>query len=316
MNSHNLQQVTWTHPETAWIALATPIFLTLVGLLALALILRSRISTALVVRITRLMTRAPSFPVEAALIWTPPIVSETQLLTVSLVCALIVIVALIKAVPMFLALLLAGPVTAGLIYLAQRIFENRYRARLDKHLVAAVGRLGAQLRSGQGIQGALGRVVADLPDGPLKAEWTFIVERLGVPLQGGSLATPQEVVAALAAQTLSARHAGFLQHLEVALTQTFDVLVRRVDAAYLALQHSEQRASQASTELSQMRYSGLAVGGAGLFMAAYLAWSQYERMRLAYTGPIGLIAGFLVCAALISPLIAGMLLSQAEDLDY
>ena len=84
---------------------------------------------------------------------------------------------------MFLALLAAAPLTIGLIYLAQRILEARYRNRLDKTLVAAVGRLGAQLRSGQGIQGALSKVVLDMPDGPLKAEWQFIIERMGVPLQ-------------------------------------------------------------------------------------------------------------------------------------
>lgn len=316
MNVDDITEVTLTHPESAWIALSTPIFLTIAGLLVLGLILHSGLGKGLVVRITRMMTPALSYPIETALLWTPPIVSETQLLTVCLSCALIVLIVLLKAMPMFLALLAAAPVTIGLIYLAQRILEARYRNRLDKALVAAVGRLGAQLRSGQGIQGALSKVVLDMPDGPLKAEWQFIIERMGVPLQSGSLATPQEVVAALAAQTPSARHASFLQHLEVALTQTFDVLCRRVDAAYAALQHSEQRASQANTELSQMRYSGLAVGGAGLFMAAYLFFTQSDRMARAYTGTLGVIVGAIVVAALVSPLIAGVLLSQADDMDY
>jgi hypothetical protein len=316
MNVDDLADATLTHPESAWLALSTPIFLTIAGLLVLGLLLHSGLGTGLVVRITRLMTRAPSFPIEAALIWLPPVVSETQFLTICLACALIVLLALMKAMPLFLALLAAGPVTAGLIYLAQRILEGRYRNQLDKHLVAAVGRLGAQLRGGQGIHGALAKVVLPMSEGPLKREWQFIIDRMGVPLEGGSLATPQQVVAALAAQTPSSRHASFLQHLEVALGQTFDVLVRRVDAAYGALQHSEQRASQASTELSQMRYSGLAVGGAGLFMAAYLFFTQSARMARAYSGSLGMIAAVIVIAALISPLIAGVLLSQAEDMDY
>jgi len=316
MNITNYTDTTLTHPESAWLAVSTPIFLTIAGLLLFGLILHAGFSKGLIVHITKMMTPAPSFPVEAALLWTPPVVSETQFLSICLGCALVVLVALLKVMPMFLALLCAGPLTAGLIYLAQRILEARYRNRLDKNLVAAVGRLGAQLRSGQGIQGALGKVLLDLPDGPLKAEWQFIVDRMGVPLESGSLATPQEVVSALAAQTPSARHASFLQHLGVALTQTFDVLVRRVDAAYAALQHSEQRASQANTELSQMRYSGLAVGGAGLFMAAYLFFTQSERMQRAYTGPLGMIVGAIVIAALLSPLVAGVLLSQADDMDY
>ncbi len=316
MNITNYTNTTLTHPESAWLAVSTPIFLTIAGLIVLGLILHSGLGKSLVVHITKMMIPAPNFPVESALLWTPPVASESQFLSICLACALVVLVALLKAIPMFLALLCAGPLTAGLIYLAQRILQARYRNRLDKHLVAAVGRLGAQLRSGQGIQGALGRVILDLPEGPLKTEWQFIVERMGVPLESGSLATPQEVVAALAAQTPSARHASFLQHLGVALTQTFDVLVRRVDAAYAALQHSEQRASQANTELSQMRYSGLAVGGAGLFMAAYLFFTQSERMQRAYTGPLGMIVGAIVIAALLSPLVAGVLLSQADDMDY
>ena len=316
MNGTTVTGVTLTHPETAWLALATPTFLAIAVLLILGIILHAGVSKELAVRIARLTTPAPTFPVEAALLWAPPVVGESQLLTICLGCAAVVSVGLLKLMPTLLAPLAAGPLTVGLIYLAQRLLEARYRGRLDKTLVASVGRLSAQLRSGQGIQGALNKVIDDMPDGPLKSEWQFIVERMGVPLPSGALATPAEVVAALAAQTPSRRHASFLQHLEVALTQTFDVLVRRVDAAYHALQHDEQRASQASTELSQMRYSGLAVGGAGLFMAAYLFFTQSERMARAYSGALGTIAAVIVVAALLSPLVAGILLSQADDVDY
>jgi hypothetical protein len=57
-----------------------------------------------------MMTPALSYPIETALLWTPPIVSETQLLTICLSCALIVLIVLLKAMPMFLALLAAAPV--------------------------------------------------------------------------------------------------------------------------------------------------------------------------------------------------------------
>jgi hypothetical protein len=39
-------------------------------------------------------------------------------------------------------------------------------------------------------------------------------------------------------------------------------------------------------------------------------------MARAYSGSLGMIAAVIVVAALISPLIAGVLLSQAEDMDY
>jgi hypothetical protein len=162
----------------------------------------------------------------------------------------------------------------------------------------------------------LERVIADMPTGPLRAEWSFILGRLGTPLANHSLATAGQVVAALAAQTPSARHATFLGHLEVALDQTHDVLTRRVMAAYSALQAAEQRRSQAATELAQMRYSGLAISLAGLGMAIYLVFTQQERFLAAYQGAPGLIAGAVVVSALIAPLIGGMLLARAEELDY
>jgi hypothetical protein len=39
-------------------------------------------------------------------------------------------------------------------------------------------------------------------------------------------------------------------------------------------------------------------------------------MARAYTGTLGVIVGAIVVAALVSPLIAGVLLSQADDMDY
>src|SRR5262245_5899378 len=250
------------------------------------------------------------------LLWTPPITTEGRLLAFCLVSVLVVLVVLSKIVPLFVAMILAGPATALLMWLLLWIQEQKYVGALDRALPAAVGRLGAQLRSGSGIQPALEKVVADMATGPLKAEWMYIIAHFGTPLVGGALATPQQVAAALASQTPSRRHAAFLGHMEVALGQTHDVLIRRVQAAYTALHAAEQRRSQASTELSQMRYSGMAIGGAGLFMACYLALTQWERVVKAYTGPLGLIAGCIVGAVLIAPFIGGFLLSQAEDLDY
>ena len=64
-----------------------------------------------------------------------------------------------------------------------------------------------------------------------------------------------------------------------------------------------------------MRYSGMAIGGAALFMASYLALTQWERVVTAYTGPLGLIAG-IVGRRADRPVHRWFLLSRADDLDY
>jgi hypothetical protein len=194
--------------------------------------------------------------------------------------------------------------------------ERRYVQALDRSLVTAVGRLGAFLRSGESFPNALAKVTQDLPDGPLQQEWGWMQRAFGMPLGGGSLATPAQVAAALAVQTPSRRQAVLWGHLAVALTQTQDVQARRVESAYAALQEAEQRRSEAVTEMAQMRYSGIAIGGAGLFMALYLLWTQWERAVLAYSSPLGTVVGMLVVAALVTPIIGGMLLTQVADTDY
>ena len=305
-----------THPETAWLANMVPLCLTVGTILLFTLLLQGQLRAALHALLIQRAGADHAAPVDAPLLWTPPITSASRLLASCLLATLLILSALSAIVPLFVALVLAGPATALVIWLLLRVQEQRYIGALDRALPAAVGRLGAQLRSGSGIQPALHKVVTDLPPGPLKAEWQSIIARFGAPLTGGALATPQQVVAALAAQTPSRRHATLLGHLEVALGQTHDVLVRRVQAAYLALHAAEQRRSQASTELSQMRYSGFAIGFAGVGMAAYLALTQWERFIAAYTGPLGLIAGVIVGAVLAAPFVGGVLLSRADELDY
>jgi hypothetical protein len=304
-----------THPETAWIADAAPLALAVAAVLLLSLLLRGRLRAALLGLLQRRAARSLTTPIEPALVWTPPIVSEGRLLTVCLLAALALLLLLSLLAPVFVAVLLAGPATALVIWLLLWAEEQRYLAALDRALPAAVGRLAAQLRSGSGIQPALERVVGDLADGPLKAEWHYVITHFGAPL-GGALATPQQVVAALATQTPSRRHAALLGHMEVALGQTHDVLVKRLQAAYAALLAAEQRRSQAATELAQMRYSGIAIGLAGMGMAAYLALTQWQRFTLAYQGPLGLVAGLVVGTVLLAPFVGGFLLARADELDY
>jgi hypothetical protein len=124
------------------------------------------------------------------------------------------------------------------------------------------------------------------------------------------------VVAALAAQTASHRHSTLLSHLSVAVGQPQDALARRCDAAYAALQASDRRRDEASTELAQMRYSGVAVGLAGLAMAAYLGATQWERVVAAYSTPLGAVVGSVVALALALPIVGGVLLARADDVDY
>ena len=319
MNSSMLTDNPITHPETAWIANAVPLWLTIATILLFTLLLRGRLRAALHIYLQQRAARGqggrePS--VQTPLLWTPPITTEGRLLAFCLISVLAVLIVLSKIVPLFIAMILAGPATALLMWLLLWMQEQKYIHALDRALPAAVGRLGAQLRAGSGIQPALEKVVADMPAGPLKAEWTYIIAHFGTPLAGGVLATPQQVVAALAAQSPSRRHATLLGHLEVALGQTHDVLIRRVQAAYTALHAAEQRRSQASTELSQMRYSGIAIGCAGLFMALYLALTQWKRFTLAYQGPIGLVVGLIVSTVLLAPFVGGFLLSRADELDY
>jgi hypothetical protein len=123
-------------------------------------------------------------------------------------------------------------------------------------------------------------------------------------------------VTALAEQTASARQATLLSHLSVAVGQPQDVLARRCEAAYAAIQASDRRREEAVTELAQMRYSGIAVGLSGLAMATYLTLTQWARVLAAYSTPLGVIVGAVVIFALALPIIGGAMLARADDVDY
>jgi hypothetical protein len=293
-----------THPETAWLINLVPLCITIALVLTLVLIFRGPLLGLTQQVIARFAARKDAEPVDPALRWVPPFVTPLQLLQCCLLAALLALFALAAIGPLFMALLLAGPVTALVISVLLWSLRARYQAAIDNALPAAVARLSAQLVANNGIQQSL------------QLEWAFLLDHLGVPLEGGRLATPAQVVAALAAQTPSRRHRALLGQLEIALDQTHDVMVQRMQAASDALYAADRRRSAAATELAQMKYSGVAVGLAGVVMAAYLAMIQWERMQAAYTGTLGLIVGTLVVLALLAPVIGGVLLSRVEDLDY
>lgn len=311
----NTLSIPTTHPETAWLAASVMLWIGVAGVLALALLLRGALpgSCEAVLR-RRAARRAPQ--AEPALTWSAPIVSSSQFLAICAVAGALVIAGLTLLTPLFVATILAAPLVTLVVWGALQMMEMRYVARLDAELPAAVGRLAAALRSGGSFPLALERVTRDIAAGPLRAEWQFVLDRLAAPDARRGLAGPAHVAGALARQTPSPRHAALLEHLEVALSQTHDVLVRRVEAAAEALFAAERRRSAAATELAQMRYSGIAIGLAGLTMFAYLAATQYERIVRAYQGPLGVPVGIAVAVALAAPFVAGVLLSRTDDVEY
>lgn len=311
-----------THPESAWLVGIVPVALTVAALLLLVFMLRERLTRALVDLGVRRATEArralpPGLLPDAALHWTPASLPPGRFLAICTLATLALVVALGLVAPLYLALAVAGPAAAMLIWVLARSLEQRYASRIDNELTAAAGRLSALLRSGNSFRQAMDKLLADMAESPLQQEWRFLIERQGAPLIAAQgIATPQQVVAALAVQTPSRRHATFLNHLAVAVAQPQDVLVARCVSAYDALQASDRRREEALTELAQMRYSGMAVGLAGLVMALYLTWTQWARVIVAYSSPLGIAVAVVVVAALLMPIVGGLLLAQADDVDY
>jgi len=213
--------------------------------------------------------------------------------------------------------LAAAPAAAALaVRVGFALAKRRYNRRLERDLTPAVGRLSALLGGGLGLRSALERLLSDMTGGPLHDEWSWLLRQQGAPLADGSIATMRQVIAALATQTSTARHATLLNHLAVAADQPQDLQARRCAAAYAALQASERRREEALTELAQMRYSGLAVGGAGVLMAVYLIATQWERVLIAYSTPIGIAFAVIVVLALLAPIVGGIWFSRVEDVEY
>jgi Flp pilus assembly protein TadB len=313
---------TITHAETAWLTLLPPLMLSALIVLLVSFLLRARLTQDIIAwQIRHALRRRQALPTglipDSALAWSPHVVRPELALTISalLTSGLAIVLSLLLAP--WLALILSVPLLLVLTFLVLHLAERRYRALLDRDLVAAVGRLSALLKSGNSFRGALDKLLNDSLCRPLAAEWGFLLERQGTPLsETGGIATAQHLVQALAVQTRSPRHAAFLNHLAVAVGQPQDVLIKRCEAAYEALQSSERRREAALTELAQMRYSGIAVSLSGTFMAGYLAWTQWDRLVMAYSSLLGSIVAVIVVTALLLPFIGGLWLSRVEDVDY
>lgn len=306
----------FTHPDTARFVVAVPLLLTIVAILVAVLLGRGTLLPLRQQLLVRYSSRNRVQVVDPALIYVPQIMNEQQFLLLSFVVVPVLWLLTWSTMPMFLSLLLTPVILIAVIALALKVAERRYVQHLNQALAPTAARMAALLANGSGFQIVLRQLVNDLPTGPLRDEWSFIVERLGVPMVSGGVATSQTVVNALRFQTPSLRHRILLEHLAVALGQTHDIVAKRMQAASQALYDSDRRASAAATELAQMKYSGIAVGGAGLFLAVYLALTQSERFLAAYQGPIGLFAGIIVGGALLMPIIGGLFLARIDEIDY
>ncbi|EFO81404.1 hypothetical protein OSCT_0686 [Oscillochloris trichoides DG-6] len=303
-----------THASSAWLISAAPSALVTAIILVLLVLLRGQLVAAL--RQIQLRMLGHSAAIDPALLWLPNLIDpgRAALLVSAAMLGVAAILSLVLPIPF--ALLLGIPATVALLWAGLAYAKARYIHALDRDLTTAVGRLSALLKSGSGFRSAIERIIRDMPTCPLRDEWAFLLTRQGANLATGSIATPQQVVAALSLQTLSPRHATLLSHLSVAVGQPQDVLARRCEAAYSAIQDSDRRREEAATELAQMRYSGIAVGLAGVLMAIYLTATQWERVLIAYQTPLGIIVGILVISALLLPIIGGFVLARADDVDY
>ena len=305
-----------THPVTAWLADLTPLAATIAAILIVTFLMQSRLGSALDAWLARRFTPPGADIVDPALRWRPPVIAASRLLAVCVIAALVILVILSRVGPLLVAVVLAGPATALLVWALLWFEERRYVARIDAALPAFVGRLEAQVRTGSGLQPAIEKVIADMPASPLKAEWSWFLERLGQPIANGLLATAATVCAALRAQTPSRRHATFLGHLEIAIEQPHAALVQRIRAAYEAMQASNRRVSMLTTELSQMRNTGIALFLINVGITLYLFVVQNERFLTAYRSEIGVIVGAVLALVVSLPLIGGYLLGRAEDVTY
>lgn len=316
MNPDSIIAPTTTHPETVWLADIPPLAATIAAILVMTLLIRSRLGTALDAYLAQRFTRPGADLLDPVLRWRPPVIAAPRLLAICIVAVIVILVVVSRIGPLLVAVVLAGPATALLIWALLWFEEQRYVTRIDAALPATVGRLEAQLRAGSGLQPAIEKVIADMPASPLKAEWSWFLERLGQPLAAGSLATATAVCAALRAQTPSRRHATFLGHLEIAIDQPHASLVQRVRAAYEAMQASDRRISMLATELAQMRNTGVALFLINVGITLYLFIVQHERFVTAYSSDMGALVGSVLALVIGAPLIGGYLLGRAEDITY
>ena len=80
MHTPSLTNPAITHPETAWLALAVLLWMTVAAILLFSLLLRGKLRAALHTYLEQRAAKGRSESVPSALLWTPPVATERQLL--------------------------------------------------------------------------------------------------------------------------------------------------------------------------------------------------------------------------------------------
>src|SRR3954469_19019525 len=83
-----------THPETAWIALAVPLWMAMGTILLFTLLLRGKLRAAVQGYLTQRAARDRASGVDPQLLFTPPITSAGHLLAACLIAVLILLIIL------------------------------------------------------------------------------------------------------------------------------------------------------------------------------------------------------------------------------
>ncbi len=217
--------------------------------------------------------------------------------------------------PLWAALLSSIGMAALLMMIAVRIAWTRYITKLDRQLTQAVGMLSAEVSQSKSLSLAI-RDIAYRMESPLRDEWLWMFERQSSRMSNQRSAPIRDTFLAMAHVTPSDRHRWFLLHMAAVFGLTQEAQAQRCRAAHDAMLTVAMQRDQIATELAQIRYSGIAVGAAGVFLTVYLAVTQWERFIRAYGSPIGIMAGVIIALAIVAPALAGFWLSRVEDLDY
>lgn len=315
MNQQNTPPV--THAETAWLTSLPATMLMAICLLLIIIVLTSQTGRLVQLLFSFRRSRTQRQLIETALVYDFRPISETALALLLLASAVsAALVGVIVWTNLIAAITLSIGICSVIVVGALFIAEQRYIAALDQALTPAIGRLLVQMRSGQGFQIAFSAVTDDLSPGPLRQEWIWIKEKIGTRLSSGAMCLAHTACLAMAMQTPSSRHAAFLSLLESALQQPFSEQVARIDAAYQALSEGIRRTSMIRAELSQMRNTGFALFGINVFITGYMALVQFDRFVTAYTSPLGLPVAIAFVLVAATPLVAGQLLAQFDDIVY
>lgn len=283
-------------------------------------------------RITRIASRVTfNPPLPDNLIFRPTIVTERQAIAIAIVAGGIALAIMVSSTTMttsatsmmtffgwrlgstmvvsMASLLLVGGGTVWYL-------RHRYITSIEQSITVAMDRLATAMDSGRSFSQALASVVASLPPSPLRAEWQWLLERLGALRHDGTRLMLHEVCALLAAQTLSPRQATVLLRLSDALNRPHDAQVAAIRTIVAAMNDSAKRESTMTIELAQLRTSGIAIFLINVGITIYLSIMQMDKVLKAYGTPFGIAVAIGLGLMMIAPLVIGEWLSRVDDVTY